>query len=134
VSISSNLDVSDAIFDGEIVVLSKRGPEFYDLMFGRGVPQYAAFDLIWLNGRDLRDRAYTRRKAALHKLLSSSRAMGYVEQHRSPRLFEAASRMDLEGVVAKRRSDPYAGDVVWVKVKHDNYSQKEGRAELFSRP
>jgi len=41
--------------------------------------------------------------------------------------------MDLEGVVAKRRGDPYSRETQWLKVKHEGYSQKEGRAELFHR-
>jgi bifunctional non-homologous end joining protein LigD len=132
-SISANLSVRDAVFDGEIVVMSARGPEFYQLMFRKGVPQYAAFDLLWLNGRDLRDRPYARRKIALRKVLLSTSAIGYVEEHPTPALFESAARMDLEGIVAKRRSDPYASGVEWVKVKHPRYTQAEGRADLFRR-
>jgi ATP-dependent DNA ligase len=46
---------------------------------------------------------------------------------------DAVVRMDLEGIVAKRRADPYSPQTVWFKVKHAEYSQKEGRAELFHR-
>ena len=41
--------------------------------------------------------------------------------------------MDLEGIVAKRASDPYAMTTEWLKIKHAEYSQKEGRADLFHR-
>lgn len=57
----------------------------------------------------------------------------YVEAHRSPDLFEAAVRLDLEGVVAKRASDPYAATTTWLKIKNRDYSQMEGRWELFER-
>ena len=40
---------------------------------------------------------------------------------------------DLEGIVAKRLADPYDGRVRWLKIKNPDYSQKEGRAELFNR-
>jgi hypothetical protein len=40
---------------------------------------------------------------------------------------------DLEGIVAKRLADPYDGRVRWLKIKNPDYSQKEGRTELFNR-
>ena len=40
---------------------------------------------------------------------------------------------DLEGIVAKRLADPYDARVRWLKIKNPDYSQKEGRAELFNR-
>lgn len=69
---------------------------------------------------------------ALEKLVSGTR-IGYVEHSDDPRLMDAVARMDLEGIVAKRRADPYAQQTEWLKIKHAEYSQKEGRAELFHR-
>jgi ATP-dependent DNA ligase len=40
---------------------------------------------------------------------------------------------DLEGVVAKRLADPYAPRVRWLKIKNPDYTQKEGRGDLFNR-
>lgn len=40
---------------------------------------------------------------------------------------------DLEGVVAKRLTDPYDSWVRWLKIKNPRYSQSEGRRELFER-
>ena len=40
---------------------------------------------------------------------------------------------DLEGIVAKRLADPYGGRVRWLKIKNPDYSQKEGRSDLFNR-
>jgi len=42
-------------------------------------------------------------------------------------------QLDLEGIVAKRRTDPYAADTTWYKIKNPLYSQAEGRRELFER-
>ena len=39
---------------------------------------------------------------------------------------------DLEGIVAKRLSHPYEPRVRWLKIKNPDYSQKEGRADLFN--
>ena len=49
-------------------------------------------------------------------------------------LFEAVQRTDFEGIVAKRKSDPYAPGTVWFKVKNPRYSQAPGRGDLFNRP
>ena len=48
-------DVSDAILDGEVIAADDEGrPQFYDLLRHRRVPAYMAFDLMWLDGTDLR--------------------------------------------------------------------------------
>jgi hypothetical protein len=41
---------------------------------------------------------------------------------------------DLEGIVAKRLDDPYDPRVRWLKIKNPDYSQKEGRGDLFNSP
>jgi hypothetical protein len=48
-------------------------------------------------------------------------------------LFAAAERLDLEGVVANRKTDPYPPGRVWYKVKNRAYTQAEGRREPFER-
>jgi ATP-dependent DNA ligase len=45
----------------------------------------------------------------------------------------AAERLDLEGIVAKRKSDPYRPETVWYKIKSRTYTQGEGRWELFQK-
>jgi hypothetical protein len=48
-------------------------------------------------------------------------------------LFEAVQRLDLEGIVAKPKADPYRPDTVWYKIKSRTYTQGEGRWELFQK-
>jgi len=52
-------------------------------------------------------------------------------------LFEQIVRMDLEGMVCKRKDSPYKvtekPSRYWIKVKNSRYSQLEGREELFER-
>jgi ATP-dependent DNA ligase len=48
-------------------------------------------------------------------------------------LFDAAQRLDLEGIVAKRKADAYRPETVWYKIKSRTYTQGEGRWELFQR-
>jgi bifunctional non-homologous end joining protein LigD len=131
-ALAKELRVGDAILDGEIIVMGDAGPDFKALMFNRGAVRYAAFDLLRLDGHDLRALPLWRRKRALQKLTSKT-SIGYVEAIDDPRLFDSVTRMDLEGIVAKRRSDPYAPEIEWLKIKHAAYSQNVGRWELFER-
>src|ERR1051325_944346 len=71
-SLTAALPVKNAIFDGEIIVMGDHGPDFYALMMRRGQPAYAAFDLLWLDGRDLRSQALWRRKKTLERLIADS--------------------------------------------------------------
>ena len=131
--LARTMRVEDAIFDGEIVVLAEGGrPAFYSLMFATGQPSYAAFDLLWLNGEDLRALPHYRRKAHLRQVTKRG-PIGFVEAVNDPALFDVVVEMDLEGIVAKRRGDPYCAETAWLKVRHLGYSQKVGRGELFHR-
>jgi bifunctional non-homologous end joining protein LigD len=131
-ALARTINAKTAILDGEIIVMGDKGPDFYALMLQRAEPAYAAFDLLWLNGKDLRGQPLWRRKRTLKKLIDHT-SIGYVDHVESPSLFAVAVEQDLEGIVAKRRGDPYDSDTEWVKVKHVGYSQNEGRWELFER-
>jgi ATP-dependent DNA ligase len=48
-------------------------------------------------------------------------------------LFEAVCGLDLEGIVAKRKTDAYDPRTRWFKIKNPGYSQAEGSRELFDR-
>jgi bifunctional non-homologous end joining protein LigD len=126
------LPAKSAILDGEIVVMTGDGPDFNALFFRRGKPAYAAFDLLYLDGRDLRELPLWRRKRMLQKLVART-PVAYVDHVEDPGLFAAAAARDLEGIVAKRRGDPYGSATEWVKIKHPGYTQMQGRWELFDR-
>ena len=51
---------------------------------------------------------------------------------RGRELFDLMRAHDLEGIVAKRLGDRYDSRVRWLKIKNPDYSQKEGRGELFT--
>jgi bifunctional non-homologous end joining protein LigD len=125
----------EAILDGEIVSLDQTGrPMFHDLFAARGPVAYVAFDLLWVDGRDLRGLPLEERKARLERVLPEDTndllKVLTVEAH-GRHLFDAAQRLDLEGIVAKRKADPYASETVWYKVKNRACTQAEGRSELF---
>jgi bifunctional non-homologous end joining protein LigD len=125
----------EAILDGEIVAIDDEGRiDFWGLMRGRGTLAYAAFDLLWLNGRDLRQLSLNQRKKRLERLIPS--AVGVLSrvpcfENARRELFEAACRLDLEGIVAKRKVDRYGVRTAWYKIKNPTYTQAEGRRELF---
>ena len=96
--------------------------------------------MLYLNGKDLRTLPLIERKALLKKLLRRRRSrilyLDHVEGD-GVLLFEQIVKMDLEGMVAKRKDSPYKATEKpsphWIKIKNPAYSQAEGREELFER-
>jgi bifunctional non-homologous end joining protein LigD len=129
------LRVKEVILDGEIVALDPEGrQDFRSLLARRGNFHYAAFDVLWLNGKNLRGLSLTRRKRALERVIPATSTVlsrVFAVEGRGRDLFGAAERLDLEGIVAKRKADAYAPTTVWYKVKNRAYTQIEGRGELF---
>jgi len=67
------LKVKDAIIDGELVCLDSEGRSiFNELLHRKGSPTFYAFDLLYLNGQDLRQLPLVERKAKLRQLIGSS--------------------------------------------------------------
>ena len=101
----------------------------------RGLSQtyYAAFDLLWLNGKDLRHEPLERRKQKLFKLIPPEKRIISVPHFEGTgkELYAAVQDHDLEGTVAKRRNDPYSSMAKWYKIKSPTYYQAKGRGELF---
>lgn len=136
--ISSVLAGREAILDGGIVSLDSKGkPVFRELLKGRGYLAFAASDLLWLDGSDLRRLPLVERKRRLTDLLPADTGPLYkvftLEEH-GRALFEAARRMDLEGIVAKRRLDHYDDETVWYHIRNPGYRQGEARVDLDQRP
>ena len=137
--VRDQLRARDAILDGEdLLALDAEGrADFRLLMRRQGQLHYAAFDLLWLNGRDLRGKPLSERKRRLERLIPEATptlSRVYTVEGEGRALFEAAQRLDLEGIVAKRKADPYESDVLWYKIKNGAYTQTEGRGELFHKP
>src|SRR5687768_2371234 len=81
-----------------------------------------AFDLLELDGEDLRDRPLLERKVILRDAIASAKRIRYtdhVEEHGAT-LFRLADELGLEGIVAKRADAPYphgGRSKDWVKIK-----------------
>ncbi|HET9853730.1 MAG TPA: DNA ligase D [Methylomirabilota bacterium] len=122
------LPVKEALLDGEIVVLDRAGVSSFQalqqtdrLETGR-TPVFVAFDLLFLDGLDLRPLPLVERKARLARVLKGRRGrLRYSEHFDVPgrRLFARACRLGLEGIIAKRKQAPYTSGrgQAWLKVK-----------------
>lgn len=111
-----SLPVRDAIVDGEIVVLDDQGRSDYhrlqeDLARRRTDRlSFFAFDLLYLDGRDLRRNPLEKRKAQLATLLQrhGSGRIRFSEHvaAEGAAVFQQACSMQLEGIVSKLRQAP----------------------------
>ena len=104
-------------------------------------PCFFAFDLLTCDGKDLRTERLLDRKHELRRLLARSPAdslLKYTEYIDAcgKVLFQRVCELDLEGIVAKQKSAPYVTErqhSTWFKILNREYSQKDGREELFKR-
>ncbi len=124
---AEQLAVHEAIIDGEAVVPGKRGvPDFQALRRALGKRSsgliYVAFDLIYLDGFDLREVPLIERKRTLERLLAAAPDvfvyLGYLDAD-GRTVYQRACALGLEGVVSKRKDAPYKSgrQETWIKVK-----------------
>jgi bifunctional non-homologous end joining protein LigD len=138
-AIVKELNVESAILDGELVATDGRGRTVFAALMQRSrTVRYYSFDLMWLNGEDLRRLPLRRRKEKLKQVMPSrSPHLLYVDHTKGAgtELYRLACQLDLEGIVAKKADSPY-DDMAkgnWIKIKNPSYSQKEGRGDWFKR-
>lgn len=126
----SRLPLSQAIIDGEIMVLDEKGISRFALLqdalsAGAGSKlHFYAFDLLHLDGWDLRKAPLARRKALLAELLAGQGANSAIQlsdhvEGDGQGLYDQASILGLEGVVSKRANAIYQSGrtKTWTKVK-----------------
>jgi bifunctional non-homologous end joining protein LigD len=124
------LRVTTATIDGEGVVCDGEGVSDFDMLRaalrrdGSRAAILYAFDLLELDGQDLRREPWETRRATLASLLRTvPRAIRFSEHINGAdgeTVFQHACHMGLEGIVAKRRDRPYRSGLCpdWVKVKN----------------
>ena len=100
---------------------------------------FLAFDALSIEDQDLRALPLVERKRRLARIMPrvESRLI-FLDaiRARGTRLYELACERDLEGIVAKWARGSYQCDgrgTSWLKIKNPEYSQAEGRHELFER-
>jgi len=115
--------------DGELVVADERGVASFELLHSCNCDAGAmiwAFDLLSLDGEDLRGLPLVERKARLAKLLKQFRQQGIAcAEHiggDGAAAFRSACAMGLEGIVSKRRDSVYRSGPTrsWLKTKNPN--------------
>ena len=112
--------------DGEAVVCGPDGVAVFDALHRRGTVSEAmlyGFDLLELDGEDLRAHPLGDRKKRLARLLGGSRLGIVLSDHTDEdgaTIFRQACRMNLEGIVSKRLTAPYRSGPSrdWLKVKN----------------
>jgi bifunctional non-homologous end joining protein LigD len=120
----------EAVLDCEVVCQDEHGRADFDRLHSRCFEHEAiacAFDLLKLEGDDLRRQPLDERKAALQKLLKRSRGgIQFVKhlQMSGEEAFEAACGLGLEGIVSKRLTSPYKSGPCksWIKVRNPKSS------------
>jgi bifunctional non-homologous end joining protein LigD len=137
IALSIKTKVQNAIFDGELITKDSTGrPLFSQILNRKGTPSYVAFDLLWLNGLDLRGRSLKERRKTLNRVLPKKSSLiepvFSVEGNLGEKFFDLVCEYDVEGVVAKQLSAPYNKSTKWYKIKNPNYSQAEGRKDFFN--
>jgi bifunctional non-homologous end joining protein LigD len=131
-----------ATLDGELVAFDADGkpdfPRVCERMLHRHIQipvTFVIFDVLSVDGRDLRRQPYSERRRILERLALAG------PQWQAPQAFEdgkalwdAVCEHELEGVVAKRLDEPYRpGERAWVKVKNRSYWRYELERESAIR-
>jgi bifunctional non-homologous end joining protein LigD len=147
-----------AILDGEVVALDEQGRASFSLMQQRtgfrpggrrgatnaDVPVlYYAFDLLYLDGYDLRKLALEERKKKLLSVIVTGDSVRYSDHYeqQGKALFEIAREKGLEGILAKKRDSVYqehrSSEWLKIKIRHrmecviGGYTEPEGSRAYF---
>jgi bifunctional non-homologous end joining protein LigD len=109
-----------AIVDGEIAALDHRGVPSFEMLQRQQPAVFYAFDLLYLDGCDLRGLPLAERKRMLKEVLKPTEVIRYSEHFTDgAALLEAAKQQGIEGIVGKRASSFYESrrTADWVKYK-----------------
>ena len=115
------------VLDGEVVMFDTNGRSDFGLLQsairqGKENVCYVAFDILALNGKDLRKTPLIKRKELLEKLLENIEGNIIYSSHiagKGKEFFNMAKKLNLEGVVAKKANSLYvcARSEDWLKIK-----------------
>ena len=129
------IEAKTAILDGEIVVLDQNGKPSFQLLQNvahifpskrpdehKGTLVYYVFDLLYLDGQDLRQMALIERKKLLQSIIRPNDFMKYSDHviEKGEAFFDKARASGLEGMIAKRIDSPYLDKRTnyWMKIKN----------------
>ena len=116
----------DAVIDGELVALDAQGRSRFQLLQNAlrttANLRYCMFDIMFLDGEDLRSLPLLERKERLRKIMPRDRLLFFSRHRRrqGTRYFEKAARDGEEGIMAKRADSIYVSGArtkSWLKIK-----------------
>lgn len=140
----------NAILDGEVVVVNDKGlANFGGLQNWRseadGELLYYVFDIMWYNGFDLKSLPLTARREILKQLMPDHPLIHLSKDFDTSgtEFLAAAKKMDLEGIIAKRKNSTYEVDRRggnWLKIKSNKrqevviggYTKNDDTSKPFS--
>jgi ATP-dependent DNA ligase len=133
------LRVSSIVLDGEAVCNGSDGLPDFDALWNRtndAAVLFFAFDVLALEGTDLRPRPLLDRKKQLFKVLSKDRTGLRFVEHLSGDgqvIFDHVCKLGLEGIVSKRIDLPYQSGLSksWQKVKNKEHPAMKRVREAF---
>jgi bifunctional non-homologous end joining protein LigD len=131
----NTLKATTCLIDGEAVTCNETGlAEFEGLRSRRGDVHLCAFDLLELDGRDLRLEHLGARRRLLARLVRKPRAgllLNAQFEDDGPLVFEHACLLGCEGIVSKRKDSRYRSgrSRYWVKMKNPNAPAVKREAE-----
>jgi bifunctional non-homologous end joining protein LigD len=133
----SKLPVRSCLIDGEAIVCDENGLADFELIRGHGTAAdavHCAFDLLELDGRDLRRRPIEERKGLLTQLLRGSNpslVLNQIYEGDGEIVFSLACKLGCEGIVSKRLGSTYrrGRSPLWLKVKNPNAPAVKREAE-----
>ena len=117
---------ADAVIDGELVALDKKGVSHFQLLQNalrhEAKLLYCAFDLMFCDGEDLRKLTLLERKKRLKEILPRHKLIAFSRHRKGDgiKFFEEAERKGLEGIMAKRADSMYLSGARtdnWLKIK-----------------
>jgi bifunctional non-homologous end joining protein LigD len=120
----NGLKATTYLINGEAVTCDETGlAEFEGLRSRRGDVHLCAFDLLELDGRDLRFEPLTTRRSVLARLIRKPRCglvLNEQFEQDGPLVFEHACLLGCEGIVSKRKDSRYRSGRSrhWVKTKN----------------
>ena len=125
------LPAATVILDGEAVVLRPDGhDDFHALRSRSGChgASFVAFDVLEMDGENLRGLFLDARRVVLKHVLLNAQGpciLSEALEEPGPLIFQAASRLGLEGIISKRRDAPYRSGrtTSWVKSKSASYTR-----------
>jgi len=121
-AVVAKLPAKTLLLDGEVIAMDRRSVSRFQLLQGGGVKlHYAVFDALYHDGKDLRRRPLSERRALLETMIP---AQGQLFASRrladdGLKAYEIARNRGFEGLVAKDASSPYVAgrSKYWLKVK-----------------